>query len=82
MNTNDQIPMPPRRWLFRFGLPVLVLATTIVLLLSTMWSSIRPARTVRTASALIRDVDVPIETVNRNSTSNNAIVQALSLIHI
>ena len=76
MNTNDQIPMPPRRWLFRFGLPVLVLATTIVLLLSTMWSSIRPARTVRTASALVRDVDVPIETVNRNSTSNNAIVQA------
>ena len=76
MNTNDQIPMPPRRWLFRFGLPVLVLATTIMLLLSTMWSSIKPARTVRTASALVRDVDVPIETVNRNSTSSNAIVQA------
>ena len=69
MNTNDQIPMPPRRWMLRFGLPVLVLATAVVLLLGTMWSMIMPARTVRTASALVRNVDVA-------ATSSNAIVQA------
>jgi len=76
VNTHDKIPMPPRRWMLRFGLPVLVLATAVTLLLSTMWSRIVPARTVPTASALVRNVDIPITTGNRDATSSDTIVQA------
>ena len=75
MNTNDQIPMPPRRWLVRFGLPVLVLAAAGALLLGTMWSSIMPARSVQTVSALVRDVDTPIN-ATVGTEFNDAIVQA------
>ena len=75
MNTNDQIPMPPRRWLVRFGLPVLVLVAAAALLLGTMWSSIMPARSVQTVSALVRDVDAPIN-ASSTTASSDAIVQA------
>ena len=76
MNTNTQIPMPPRRWLLRFGLPIFILGLAVALLLSTMWSSIMPARSVRVVSTLVRYVDVPIETVQSGSSSADAIVQA------
>lgn len=75
MNTNDRIPMPPRRWLLRFGLPVLVLVAAAALLLGTMWSSIMPARSVQTVSALVRDVDTPINAAS-TTTSSDAVVQA------
>ncbi len=76
MNTNAQIPMPPRRWLLRFGLPVLILAATLALLLSTVWSNIAPARSVRAVSALVRDVDAQIEELKTGSPASDAIVQA------
>ena len=68
--------MPPRRWLLRFGLPVLILAATLALLLSTVWSNIAPARSVRAVSALVRDVDAQIEELKTGSPASDAIVQA------
>lgn len=76
MNTGERIPMPPRRWLTRFGLPVLVIGAAAALLLGTMWSSIVPARTVPVASAIIRDVDAPIETTGVDRDTTDALVQA------
>jgi HlyD family secretion protein len=75
MNAGTQIPMPPRRWAVRIGLPMLILAATAALLLSTMWSSIMPARTVRAVPALVRDVDAPINEAAATATTD-AIVQA------
>ena len=75
MNAGTQIPMPPRRWAIRIGLPMLILAATAALLLSTMWSSIMPARAVRTVPALVRDVDAPINEPAAVATTD-AIVQA------
>ena len=76
MNTSERIPMPPRRWLTRFGLPVLVIGAAAGLLLGTMWSSIVPARSVSVASAIVRDVDAPIETVVADRDTAVALVQA------
>jgi multidrug efflux pump subunit AcrA (membrane-fusion protein) len=76
MNTNDRIPMPPRRWAIRLGLPVAILGATGALLLGTMWSSIMPARSVRTVSALVRDVDAPIEASTTSTSSSDVLVQA------
>lgn len=76
MNTNTQIPMPPRRWLLRFGLPLFILGLAVALLLSTMWSSIMPARSVRVVSTLVRDVEVQIDATPSGGSATEAIVQA------
>ena len=75
MNAGTQIPMPPRRWIVRIGVPLLVLLAAAALLLGTMWSSIMPARAVRTVPALVRNVDAPINEPAAAATSD-AIVQA------
>ena len=75
MNTGTQIPMPPRRWVVRIGVPMLVLLAAAALLLGAMWSSIMPARPVRNVPALIREVDAPINEPATDTTSD-AIVQA------
>ena len=76
MNIDERIPMPPRRWMTRIGLPVLVIGAATGLLLGTMWSSIAPARSVPVASAIVRDVDAPIEPVSDSAGTADALVQA------
>ena len=75
MNTvTTTIPQPPRRWLLRFGLPVGLLLAVAALLLTTAWSSIVPAPSVATATALLREVET--EVVADMPIDEAAIVQA------
>jgi len=75
MNTmTTKIPKPPRRWLLRFGMPVGLLLAVAALLLATAWSSIVPAPTVSTATALLREVET--EVVADMPIDEAAIVQA------
>ena len=75
MNTvTTTIPQPPRRWLLRFGLPVGLLLAVAALLLATAWSSIVPAPSVATATALLREVET--EVVADMPIDEAAIVQA------
>ncbi|MCH2148702.1 MAG: efflux RND transporter periplasmic adaptor subunit [Phycisphaerales bacterium] len=76
MNNHTRIPLPPRRWLLRLGLPMLILGATALLLLGTMWSSVMPARSVRTVSAMVRSVDAPIVATTTSTASSDAVVQA------
>ena len=76
MNNDTRIPLPPRRWLLRIGVPSLILGATALLLLGTMWSSIMPARSVRTVSAIVRTVDTPIDAAASSTASSDAVVQA------
>lgn len=76
MNIDTQIPLPPRRWAIRFGLPVVILGATVGVFGGTMWSSIMPARSVRTVSALVRDVDAPVNASNASAASSDVLVQA------
>ena len=49
--------MPPRKWMLRIGLPILILASAAVVLIITSWSTIMPARTVRTIPIVIRQIE-------------------------
>ena len=76
MNDDARIPLPPRRWLTRIGLPVLVIGAAAGLLLGTMWSSIAPARSVPVVSAVVRDVDAPVAADSEAAETADALVQA------
>ena len=55
---------------------MLILGATALLLLGTMWSSVMPARSVRTVSAMVRSVDAPIVATTTSTASSDAVVQA------
>ena len=70
---NQQIPMPPRKWLLRIGLPSLVILAAVTILLLASWSAFRPADSVRAVAVVVREVetDEPLET-----DSESDVVQA------
>ncbi|MDG1899001.1 MAG: biotin/lipoyl-binding protein, partial [Phycisphaerales bacterium] len=76
MNGDTRIPMPPRRWLLRFGLPVLVLAAAAALLLSMLWTSIVPAREITAVPTVVRDVEIPFDAAGDDQAVDEAVVQA------
>ncbi|MCH2136607.1 MAG: efflux RND transporter periplasmic adaptor subunit [Phycisphaerales bacterium] len=58
--SQDKIPMPPRHWFMRIGLPLTLLVAVATLLVVSAWSSIVPARAVPTATALMREVETEV----------------------
>jgi len=68
------IPTPSRHWVLRLGLPIALLAAVAGLLVAAAWSSIVPARTVQTATALLREVET--EVLEDMPEDEKAIIQA------
>ena len=54
---NQPIPLPPRKWIRRIGLPVVILATVAALLVATSWTSLAPATVVRATHVVVREVE-------------------------
>ena len=60
---NTSIPMPPRHWITRIGLPLTIVAIAVALLLYVGWTALRPATGVRAITVVVRSVDTtaPLE---------------------
>ncbi len=69
---NSNVPAPGRKWLLRFGLPMLLIFTTAAALLITGWQSLRPTTPVQTTIVAVRAV----ETNSPRNRPNAAVVQA------
>ena len=55
MNTN--IPLPERRWMTRFGLPILIIAIAAAILIVVGWQSLRPATSVDAVTVVVRSIE-------------------------
>ncbi|MDG2031223.1 MAG: efflux RND transporter periplasmic adaptor subunit [Phycisphaerales bacterium] len=56
-----KIPQPKSRWALRFGIPILIIGLVLALLITTAWSALVPARSVRVATVALRPVEVSIQ---------------------
>ena len=55
---GDNMPMPPRRFWLRLGVPVLILAGAAALLVGTSWDLIRTRREVRAVPVGLRTIEL------------------------
>jgi HlyD family secretion protein len=53
-----KVPQPRSRWLLRFGIPIVIIGLVVALLITTAWSALVPARSVRVATVALRPVEV------------------------
>lgn len=52
------VPAPPKKRLTRFGIPLLLIGLVVILLASTAWNALVPARAVRAVTVAVRSVEV------------------------
>ena len=76
VTVNDQIPLPPRKWLLRIGLPAAVLLAAATILLIASWSVLRPATSVQTMAVVIRQVETDEPIQIQDDLAENSVVQA------
>ena len=68
----QDIPRPPVRWFTRFGLPMAIIASAVLVLLITGWNAFVPARGVTVISTAVR----PVETMVRSQQMPTSAIQA------
>ncbi len=66
------VPRPPRRWFTRLALPIAITLTAALVLITTGWNVIVPARDVRVISTAVR----PVEAVVQNREMPTSAIQA------
>ncbi|MCH2140611.1 MAG: efflux RND transporter periplasmic adaptor subunit, partial [Phycisphaerales bacterium] len=72
MNTN--IPLPERRWMTRFGLPILIIAIAAAILIVVGWQSLRPATSVDAVTVVVRSIET--DTPSTDDRTDGRIIQA------
>ena len=69
---QSQVPLPHRRWILRYGVPIFFIGVATAMLLITGWNSIRPVQGVKATTVVIR----PVQTDAQTRKSGSGVVQA------
>jgi len=72
---NTPIPMPKRRWTTRYGLPVLIIAITAIVLGIAGWQALRPATSVEAVTVVVRAVETA-DPIASGGADGGRIIQA------
>ena len=71
-SNSPNVPLPKRKWLVRFGLPMFLILSAGGVLTYTSWQALRPTTSVQATIVAVRTV----ETNAPRERSNSALVQA------